>query len=229
MPLLSVIVPVYNEEKTIRQILEKITAVPIDKEIIVVDDASTDDTQAILHDILKNRRLNLSKVIHHSHNKGKGAAFLTGLSEVRGDYIIIQDADLEYEPQDYLSLIKPLLENRADITLGARFSAGFSGIMIHKLGNRFLTGFLNFVFGCRLNDYATCYKMARRDIFLNLNLASKGFEIDVEIICKTLKKNLRILEVPISYFPRSYSGGKKIRWFDGLRAMAGIVKYRFAN
>lgn len=229
MPLLSVIVPVYNEAKTIRKILEKISAVTIDKEVIVVDDASMDGTQAILHDILRNREINLSKVVHHSDNKGKGESVQEGIRQASGEFVVIQDADLEYEPQDYLGLIKPLLEDRADIALGARFSGGHSGLMFHKLGNRFLTGFLNFLFGCRLNDYATCYKMARRVLLFNLELTSKGFEIDVEIICKALKKNLRIVEVPISYSPRTYCEGKKIRWFDGLRAMASILKYRFTN
>lgn len=225
MPLISVIVPVYNEVKTIRQIIEKIHSVNIDKEIIVVDNNSTDGT----HKVLRESHYDNLKIIYHSTNCGKGAAFLTGLDNATGEYVIAQDADLEYDPNDYLLLFESIKDGRADVVLGARFLKGYHGLLIHRAGNRFLTGFLNFLFGCRLNDYATCYKMARRDIFLNLDLASKGFEIDVEIICKTLKKNLRILEVPVSYFPRSYSEGKKIRWFDGLRAMAGIVKYRFAN
>jgi len=227
MPLLSVIVPVYNEAKTIRQILEKINSVAIEKEIIVVDNCSTDGTQDILQDILKKKEFSSIRVVYHSYNKGKGESVKEGIHESKGEFVVIQDADLEYDPREYLNLMKPLLENRADIALGARFISGHSGLMLHRLGNKFLTGFLNFMFATRLNDYATCYKMARRDVFLNLGLKSQSFDIEVEIICKALKNHLRIAEVPISYYPRSYAQGKKIRWFDGFQAIISILKYRF--
>ena len=123
--------------------------------------------------------------------------------------------------------MKPLLENKADIVLGARFTRGQSGLMLHRLGNKFLTWFLNFLFASHLNDYATCYKMARRDVFLNLSLQAKSFDIEVEIVCRALKNRLRIVEVPIAYYPRSYAEGKKIRWLDGLHALASILRYRF--
>lgn len=223
MPLLSIIVPVYNEVNTIRQILEKINAIDIDKEMVVVDDGSSDGTDKVLHDI----RFNNLKVIHHTSNRGKGVAFLTGLGQAAGEFVIVQDADLEYDPKEYFNLMKPLLENKADIALGVRFGKGSSGPMLYSLGNKFLTGLLNFMFASRLNDYATCYKMARRDLFLNLGLKAKSFEIEVEIVCNALKKKMRIIEVPVSYHPRSYREGKKIRWADGLWAIYHMFKYRF--
>lgn len=223
MPLLSVIVPAYNEAKTIRQILEKINSVDIDKEIIVVDDGSCDGTEKILRDI----KYNNLKIIHHSSNRGKGAAFLTGLSHAQGEFIIIQDADLEYEPNDYLKLIKALKENNADIVLGARFKKGYHGLFIHRLGNRLLTVLLNLLFKVRLNDCFTCYKLFRRDTINLLNLKEQSFTVETEIVAKAAKKGLRIIEVPISYYPRSYSEGKKIRCKDGIRAIRSIIKYRF--
>ena len=225
MPLLSVIVPVYNEAKTIRQILEKINSVPIDKEIIVVNDGSCDGTEKILRDI----KYNNLKIIHHSSNRGKGAAFLTGLSHAQGEFIIIQDADLEYDPNDYLKLMQALKENNADIVLGARFKKGYHGLFIHKLGNRLITGLLNLLFDLKLNDCFTCYKLFRRDTINLLNLKEKSFTIETEIVAKAAKKGLRIIEVPISYYPRPYSEGKKIRCKDGIRAIRSIIKYRFSD
>lgn len=228
MSLLSVIVPGYNEAKTIRQILEKINSVDIDKEIIVVDNCSTDGTQNILQEISKKPEFNSLRVIYHSYNQGKGKSVKDGIRHSQGEYIVIQDADLEYDPKDYFNLMKPLLENRADIVLGARFTSGHSGLLLHRLGNKFLTRFLNFMFGSYLNDYATCYKMARRETFLSLDLKSKSFDIEVEIVSKALKRRLRIAEVPILYYPRSYSQGKKIRWKDGIEAILSIIKHRFS-
>ncbi len=225
MPLLSVIMPVYNEAKTIRQILEKINSVDIDKEIIVVDDGSCDGTGNILKDI----KYNNLKVIHHASNRGKGAAFLTGLANATGEFVIIQDADLEYDPNDYLKLIRTLKENNADIILGARFKKGYHGLLIHRLGNRLLTGLLNFLFNVRINDCFTCYKLFRRDTINKLNLHEQSFTIETEIVAKAAKKGLHIFEVPVSYHPRSYSEGKKIRCKDGFRAIRSIIKYRFSD
>ena len=223
MPQLSVIIPVYNEAKTIRQILEKINCVNIDKEIIVVDDGSYDGTEKILKDI----KYNNLKIIHHSSNRGKGAAFLTGLSHAQGEFIIIQDADLEYDPNDYLKLMEAIKENNADIVLGARFKKSYHGLFIHRLGNRFLTVLLNLLFDLKLNDCFTCYKLFRRDTINLLNLKEQSFTIETEIVAKAAKKGLRIIEVPISYYPRPYSEGKKIRCKDGIRAIITIIKYRF--
>lgn len=221
MPQLSVIVPVYNESKTIQQILEKIQSVGIDKEIIVVDDGSIDDTSSILRDI----KYDNLKIIHHTGNRGKGAAFLTGLSHATGDFVIIQDADLEYEPGDYLKLLAVIKKDNIDIVLGARFMKGYKGLLIHRLGNRFLTVLMNFFFNARLNDCFTCYKLFRRETIKNLNLKAQGFDIEIEIIAKALKKKLRIAEEFITYHPRSYAEGKKIRCKDGLRAALSILKY----
>lgn len=222
MSLLSVIVPVYNEEKTIREILEKIASIPIDKEIIVVDDGSTDSTSRVLREV----SIAGLKVIHHANNRGKGAAFLTGLSNAGGELVIIQDADLEYDPADYLKLIEVMRQGGADIVLGARFTRGYHGLLVHRFGNRMLTVLLNALFGAHLNDCFTCYKLFRREIVNALRLESQGFDIETEIIAKALYHKLRIVEVPVSYHPRTYHDGKKIRVKDGLHAMAAIIKHR---
>ena len=222
MPILSAIVPVYNESKTICQILEKIQAVPIDKEIIVVDDSSTDGTDAILRGIRQN---NL-KIIHHTSNRGKGAAFLTGLMHAKGEFVIVQDADLEYDPACYPELLDALRVQNADIVLGARFLKGHHGLWLHRIGNRFLTFLLNSLFGASLNDYATCYKLARKSTFPELDLKATGFEIDAEMVSNALKRHKRIIEVPVSYTPRSYHAGKKIRLSDGMWAIFSMLKYR---
>ena len=223
MPLLSVIIPAFNEAKTIKQILEKIESVNIDKELIVVDDGSTDGTDKILREI---KYYNL-KVIHHTGNRGKGGAFLTGLSQASGEFCIIQDADLEYDPNDYHKLMEIIKEDKAYLVLGARFLKGYRGLFVHRLGNRFLTGLLNFLFRTGLNDYATCYKLAGKNTWNILNLKGTGFDIDVEIICNALKKKMRLLEAPVFYSPRAYKEGKKIRWVDGLWAIYYMFKYRF--
>jgi len=222
MPLLSVIVPVYNETKTIRGILEKINSVDIDKEIIVIDDGSTDGTDKEL----RNTSFPNLKVIHHTSNRGKGAAFLTGLAKASGEFVIIQDGDLEYEPAEYLKLVNEMKKGDADMVLGVRFTAGYHGLFIPKLGNRLLTGLLNFFFGSKINDCMSCYKLLRRDIFMGLNLKSQGFGIDTEVVAKILKKGLRIKQVPIFYSPRTYGEGKKIKLIDGIRNIGNIIKYR---
>jgi glycosyltransferase involved in cell wall biosynthesis len=225
MPLISVIVPVYNEEKTIRQIIEKVHSVNIDKEIIIVDNSSTDGT----HKILRELRYDNLKIIYHSTNRGKGASFLTGLSNASGEYVIAQDADLEYDPNDYLALFEAIKDGKADLVLGARFFRGYHGLLMHRAGNRFLTFALNFLFGVKLNDYATCYKLARREALNLLGLKATSFDIDVEIICKALRKGLKIKEVHASYHPRSYKEGKKIRVGDAFQAVFAMLKYRLGG
>ena len=222
-PLLSVIVPVYNEAGTIKDLLGKIQALKIDKEIIVVDDGSSDGTQNLLGE-LKTDNL---KVIYHTTNRGKGAAFLTGLENARGDFIIIQDADLEYEPGDYFKLLAAFNDGNTDLVFGVRFAENYYGLLIPRLGNRLLTLLINMFFGVRLNDSLTCYKLGRRDMFNSLGLKSQKFDIEIEIVIKALKNKLRIKQIPISYAPRSYKEGKKIRWLDGIHAIISIIKYRF--
>lgn len=223
MPLLSVIIPVYNEAKTLLQIIERADSVPIDKEIIVVDDGSSDGTAGAI----KGIKLSNLKVIHHGSNRGKGAAVRTGLDHAHGEYVIIQDADLEYNPEEYVKLFEEMQKGSFDLVLGARFTSGYRGLLIPRLGNRFLTTLMNILFGCRLNDYLTCYKLLRRDTIASLSLKSEKFDIETELVVKALKKRLRISQVPISYVPRSYSEGKKIRLKDGLFAIYSILKYRF--
>lgn len=224
MPLLSVIVPVYNEAGTIRRILEIINSVDVEKEIIIVNDGSSDGTENALRDV----KYGNLKVIHHDQNRGKGAAFLTGLGNATGEFVIIQDADLEYDPRDYPALIRAIKESGADIALGARFLKGHHGLLLHRIGNRILTSLLNFLFKSRLNDYATCYKLARKSTWDALKLKATGFDIDVEIICNILKNKQRLLEVPVLYTPRTYKSGKKIRLKDGFWAIFYMLKYRFA-
>jgi glycosyltransferase involved in cell wall biosynthesis len=223
MPQLTVLVPVFNEARTIRQILDKINAIPIDKEIIVVDDGSDDGTGKILRD-LKSAGLT---VIHHTSNRGKGAAVLTGLAHAAGEFVITQDADLEYDPGDYLKLIDLIKKENADCVLGARFMKGTKGLLIHRLGNRFLTSLVNILFRVRLNDSFTCYKLFRLEILRKLDLEARGFDIEIEMITKAIKQRLKIAETFVSYQPRRYSEGKKIRIWDGLKAAASIFKYRF--
>jgi len=222
MPLISVIVPVYNEANTVRQIIERIRSVDIDKEIVVVDNFSTDGTR----EILRTLRSDNLKVIYHNFNRGKGASFVTGLNNAAGEYVIAQDADLEYDPNDYRLLFEAIKDGKADMVLGARFFKGYHGLFIHAAGNRFLTFTINLLFGANLNDYATCYKLARRQTFKSLELSTTGFDIDVEIICKALIKRLRIKEVHASYSPRSYKEGKKIRINDAFWAVLAMLKYR---
>jgi glycosyltransferase involved in cell wall biosynthesis len=224
MPVLSVIIPVYNEINTIKQIIDKISGLNIDKEIIAVDDGSTDGTDRVLSGLSYS---NL-KIIHHARNRGKGAAVLTGLSHASGEFVIIQDADLEYDPNDYFKLLEAIKINNADIALGARFTREYKGLLFHRLGNKFLTGVLNFMFHVKLNDCFTCYKLMRREAVTMLNLKAQGFDIEIEILAKAIKKKLRIVETHVSYSPRSYSEGKKIRCRDGLHAALSIIKYRFS-
>jgi len=225
MPLLSVIVPVYNEARTVRQIIEKINSVNVDKEIIVVDDGSYDGTDKILSEI---NYPNL-KIIYHGSNRGKGAAFLTGLANAGGELVIIQDADLEYDPAEYIKLIGEINKDNTDLVLGVRFTEGYHGLLIPRFGNRFLTILLNFLFQAKLNDFLTCYKLLRRDTLNRLELKSQNFDIETEIIAKALKRKLNIKQMPISYQPRSYQEGKKIRILDGIKFILSIIKYRLSD
>lgn len=223
MPILSVIIPVYNEENTVEKVINVINAVDIDKEIIVVNDASTDRTG----EILENLKLPNLKLFSHPRNLGKGAAFRSGLRQASGEVVIIQDADLEYDPKDYLRLVPPIISNQADMVLGVRFSRGYKGLFMHRLGNQFLTGLHNLLYASRLNDVYTCYKVARRGIYNSLDLEADGFSLEQEIVGKAIKRKLRIMEVPIAYHPRTYAQGKKIRYYDAFKIIIRMIRSRF--
>ncbi|MDD5355573.1 MAG: glycosyltransferase family 2 protein [Candidatus Omnitrophica bacterium] len=226
MPKLSVIVPVYNEEATISQVIDRINLVNIDKEIIVVDDSSTDGTGKILRSL---QYPNL-KVIHHSTNRGKGAAVVTGLTHASGEYAIVQDADLEYDPQDCVKLVDYAVKNNLPIVYGSRFMRGWRVTSFwHYLVNRFLTSFTNILFRASLTDMETCHKLIKLDLARGLNLQAKRFEIEPEITAKILKKGYKIIEVPISYKGRSYNEGKKIGWKDGVGAIWYLIKLRLTK
>ncbi|MBA7622535.1 Undecaprenyl-phosphate mannosyltransferase [subsurface metagenome] len=223
---LSVIVPVFNEKRTIEEVLRRIKNVEIKKEIIVVDDYSTDGTREILERISDKG----TKVIFHSQNKGKGAAIKTAQMHISGDVVIIQDADLEYQPEDYLNLIKPIKAGLADVVYGSRFLGvhRFSSFRQYS-GNKFLTWMTNVLYRARLTDMETCYKVFKAPIFLNLDIKAKRFDFEPEITAKILRTNLRVVEVPITYHGRSSKKGKKITWKDGLVALWTLLKYRFVD
>jgi len=221
--MLSIIIPVYNEENNILTIVEKVNSLTIEKEIIIVNDCSRDGTSEIL------RAFNMAglKVIHHASKRGKGAAIRTGLENATGELIIVQDADLEYDPNYYLMLLEAMKGQNADIVLGARFKNGYMGMSLSKAGNLFLTGLMNILFGTKFNDCFTCYKLMRRIDALDFNLKSNSFEIEFEILARAIKRKMRIIEVPVSYKPRSYKEGKKIRISDGLWTLLRIFYFKF--
>jgi glycosyltransferase involved in cell wall biosynthesis len=221
---LSVVIPVYNEYSTIRQLYAAVQATTTEKEIILVDDYSTDGTREILEQIPAEN----TKVIFHDRNMGKGAALRTGFKHATGDIIIIQDADLEYDPQQYPKLIQPILEGKADVVYGSRFVSGdYRRVLFfwHMLGNTFLTLLSNMLTNLNLTDMETCYKVFRRDILENITLEEDRFGFEPEITAKFAKLDLRIYEVGISYSGRTYSEGKKIDWKDGVAALWCILKY----
>jgi glycosyltransferase involved in cell wall biosynthesis len=223
--LLSVIIPVYNEKDTIKEAIEKISLIDIPKEIIVVDDYSYDGTREALAEIKRDE----VKVFYHQRNKGKGAAVRTGLGHVTGDIVIIQDADLEYDPREYPNLIKPILEGKADAVYGSRFLGGPHRVLFfwHYVGNKIITTFSNMLSNLNLTDMETGYKAFRVDVIRSLNLKSNRFGFEPEVTMKLAKSKYRIYEVSISYWGRDYSEGKKITWKDGAAALWHILRFRF--
>jgi len=228
---LSVIIPAYDEEVTIAAIVERVQAVQlpgVDKEIIVVDDGSKDRTGDVL------QRLAGIRVVRHVRNAGKGAALTTGIQAATGDMILIQDADLEYDPRDYAAVIHPLVEGRADAVMGSRFvlyKLTFFGkhrspYLLHYIGNQIITTATNLLYGQRFTDYEGCYKAFRRSVIVSTPVIATGFEFDNELICKLLRKGARVAEVPIHYVPRTYESGKKITWRDGVIMLWTIMKWR---
>ena len=225
-PKLSVVIPVYNEKKSLLEIIQRVQSVPIEKEIILVDDFSTDGTRDLLHDLEKQE----FKVLYHEKNKGKGAALRTGFQHATGEFVIVQDADLEYDPNDYPKLLQPILDGKADVVYGSRFSGHRSNMTsLHTLGNLFLTGITNLFYRTSITDMETCYKLFRRETIQGIRIECNRFNFEPEVTAKLLKRGLRIVEVPISYSGRSFSEGKKITWRDGFSAVWTLIKYRFTE
>jgi len=221
---LSVVIPIYNEKSTIREIYRAVQAVDIDKEIILVDDYSTDGTRDILAELADQN----TRVILHDRNMGKGAALRTGFQNVRGDIVIIQDADLEYDPGQYHKLVQPILEGKADVVYGSRFCTGeYRRVLFfwHMVGNKFLTLLSNMMTNLNLTDMETCYKVFRREVLEGIRIEENRFGFEPEITAKIAKMDLRIYEIGISYSGRTYKEGKKIGWKDGFSALKCIVKY----
>lgn len=221
---LSIVIPCFNEKENIEKIVNRVLAAPVpNKEIIVVNDKSTDGSDVILEKKIKPL---VSQVIHHKVNGGKGAALKTGFAHATGDFVIIQDADQEYDPQDYVRVLTPLLEERTLVAYGSRFkNAKAKGYLANRLANKFLTMLSNLFTGEHLTDMETCYKCFKREVIQSIDIQEKRFGFEPEITAKVAKKGIRILEVPISYEPRTNEEGKKIGFKDGLRAIICIVKY----
>ncbi len=223
MTLLSIIMPCFNEEATVEAILDQVRAVTIDKEIIVVDDHSRDRTFEILQRIAAIDPT--VRVIRQPRNGGKGEAIRTGLHWARGDIVIIQDADLEYDPNDYYELVRPIIEGKVDVVFGSRFAGRHTGMYFwNAVGNKFLTFLTNFLYNAWISDMETCYKVMRTDIMRSLHLRSNDFRIEPEIAAKVLRLGYRVYEVPISYMGRTYQEGKKIRKIDGIKAIGTLLR-----
>ena len=229
---LSIIIPAYNEAGTIAAIVHRVQAVdlgPIEKEIIVVNDGSTDDTEQVL------KGLSAVRHISHERNAGKGAALAAGFQAATGGIVLIQDADLEYDPEDYPAVIRPIVEGHSDVVMGSRFilykpkffGTRRSPYLSHYIGNMLITSLTNLLYGQRFTDYEGCYKAFRRTVVAATPVKARGFEFDNELICKLMRKGTRIVEVPIRYTPRTYESGKKITWRHGAIMFWTILKWRF--
>jgi glycosyltransferase involved in cell wall biosynthesis len=240
---LSVVIPVYNERATIEKLLDRVQAVWMEKEIIIVDDGSTDGTREFLRDLERSSRhnpgvLNLPesarqlrtdnvRVFFHDQNRGKGAALRRGFQEATGRIVIVQDADLEYDPQDYHRLAEPIEQGEADVVYGSRFLGGTHRVLFfwHSVGNKFLTTLSNMLTNLNLSDVWTCYKAFRREVLQDIKLKENRFGFEPEVTAKIAKGEWRIFEVPISYYGRTYAEGKKITWKDGVRAVLCVLRY----
>ena len=240
MHKLTILMPVFNEEKTIAKIIDRVNAVKLPKgivkELIIIDDGSADNTSSEIESACKNLSVDTCKMLKHAKNQGKGKAVRTGIKEASGDYIIIQDADLEYNPEDIKKLIKPVLEKEAEVVYGTRINRlpNLSGeerkpqFLLHYLGNRFLSLLTSILYGQWITDMETCYKLFPKKVLSNIPLNSRGFEFEPEITAKLLKQNYKIMEIPIKTNPRDMKEGKKLRTFrDGVKALYTLFLYRF--
>ena len=216
---LTVIIPVYNESATCSQLIEKVKSVPIQKQIIVVDDCSTDGSGDIL------TKIDGIELIQHQLNRGKGSAVQSALPYIKGEFVVLQDGDLEYNPADYQKMLNPLENDSVDVVYGSRWLEKTSSLSYHTIGNRFITWFANLVTGAALSDMASCYKMMPTEIFRSLDIRSEGFGLEAEITAKVFKKKLRVIEIPISYERRTKSEGKKLRLVDGFIAGYTLLRY----
>jgi glycosyltransferase involved in cell wall biosynthesis len=225
---LTVVIPVYNEAEHIREILKRVQSTKLAKEIIVVDDGSKDGTRDTLQELDGKKKV---RVILHEHNQGKGAAVLTGLKAAQGDVLLIQDADLEYDPRDYPVLLGPIREGMADVVYGSRFLGAPHRVTMfwHLMANRLLTLMTNILYNTILTDMETGYKVFRREVIQGMNIRAKRFDFEPEFTAKVLKRKYRIFEVPISFNPRDYSQGKKIQLKDAFAAVWTLLKYRFMD
>jgi len=226
--LLSVIVPVFNERVTVAEVIRRIRAVevPVDVEVIVVDDGSSDGTDKVLTALADST----VRVLTHPVNKGKGAAIRTGMAAARGDLLLVQDADLEYDPEDWPRLLEPILRGKSRVVYGSRFTGERKNMLpLHWIGNRFLSMVTNILYSSTMSDMETCYKLFDREVLEGITIESDKFDFEPEITAKVLRRGYRIYEVPISYAGREVSEGKKITWRDGIGALRALIKYRFTR
>ncbi len=230
MKKITILIPVFNEVNTLKIILQKLEETDfcgLEKEIILIDDFSTDGTKELYTELQDKY-----KIFYHAENLGKGAALRTGFEHVTGDIVIIQDADLEYEPVDYQPLIKLILDDKADVAYGSRLSGGKpsrSFMFTHLLGNKFLTLLTNILYNTTLTDMETCYKAFKTEFIKGIEIKSNRFDFEPEITAKVLKRGARLYELPISYYGREYDEGKKITWKDGFHAILALIKFRFVD